>query len=515
MNESSSKESTRAIWQDRGRRYATGLNVCISSLLAIVLVAMVNYLAYRHTNLHWDISSLQYYTLSQKTKNLLESVDEQIAIITLFERNQPLFDEVSRLLKEYTYFAGSREGVDLTVEHVDPDQALVRTGELNSEYGITEKNVIIVGIKGRYKVLTSDDLVEYEIEPKAEAPTMEEGIIRFKQTKVGFRGEQMVSSAIQSLAQTTSPVIYFLSGHGERDIEENSSVTGYGRIASKLRRDNIDVRPPLVLEKVKSVPEDCDALIIAGADRRISLAERDAIASYLNHSGRVFLLIDPMPTIGLESLVEEWGIGLDQDFVVGNTYKKLGDLAIDKYGNHAITRALKGVVTAFYLPRSIEPLEAAKGDTPVDKPRVSILAITAKEGWAEKNFNENSPRFEEGIDRKGPISIAVAVERGIDEAQSVLDVDLRSTRMVVVGDSDFVSNWALSMGPGGNLDFFLNAINWLLDREELMAISPKSPIDLHLDMDREQQKAAFMLIVAALPLLMAVLGVVVWLNRRD
>ena len=290
-------------------------------------------------------------------------------------------------------------------------------------------------------------------------------------------------------------------------------VTGYGRIANQLRRDNIEVRQ-LVLEKVNRVPEDCDALIIAGADGRISVTARDAIASYLNASGRVFLLIDPATAIGLESLVEEWGIALEQDYVVGNTYRKLGDVAIDQYGGHAITRPLKGVVTAFYLPRSIEPLEASVGDAPVDKPRVSILSMTDEEGWAEKDFNQIPPKFDETVDRKGPVSIAVAVERGIDPAQSVLDVDLRSTRIVVVGDSDFVSNWALSMGPAGNLDFFLNAINWLLDREELMAISPKPPIDLRLDMDREEQKAAFVLIVGALPLLVAVFGVVVWLNRR-
>jgi len=513
MSEPSPKEGREEIWRHRGRRYATGLNVCISSLLALALVAMTNYVAYRHTNLHWDISSLQHYALSEKTENLLKSIDDPISIITLFEQDtSPFFDEISRLLSEYMYLAGDHEDMQLNVEHVDPTKDLVRTGELESAYGITEAKVVIVEIKGRYKVLSEKNLNEYVLQKKGNSPPREDNQLRLHQIKVGFRGELMISSAIQSLAQRTSPIVYFLTGHFERDILGGSYRTGYGRLNTELSRDNIDVRP-LVLEREKRVPEDCDALIIAGADRKIGDPERDKIASYLNASGRLLVLIDPETTIGLESLIEEWGIILSQDIVVGAFVNNSGDVVVTKYGNHPITRALKGAVTTFPMPRSIEPSEAATENTAADQPRVSILAIT--DGYAEKNLKKEPFRYDAGVDRPGPISIAVAVERGLDPAQASLDVDLRPTRMVVVGDSLFVSNHTLAISPGVNLDFFLNAINWLLEREELMAIAPKAPIDLHLDMDQEEQKAAFMLIVAALPLLMAVLGVVVWLNRRN
>ena len=46
-------------------------------------------------------------------------------------------------------------------------------------------------------------------------------------------------------------------------------------------------------------------------------------------------------------------------------------------------------------------------------------------------------------------------------------VPIIANRVVVIGDSDFVSNAALT---GGNSDFFMSALNWLLERAELMAI---------------------------------------------
>ena len=147
---------------------------------------------------------------------------------------------------------------------------------------------------------------------------------------------------------------------------------------------------------------------------------------------------------------------------------------------------------------------------PADKPVVIPLALTS-EGWAEMNLNQSPPRFDVDVDRRGPISIAVAVERG---SFSAIDMNLRPTRMVVIGDSDFVSNGALKTGAGGNTDFFLSAVNWLLEREALMAIAPKAPVDVRLDMDEKRARQAFAFMVVALPGLVALFGIFVWIKRR-
>jgi ABC-type uncharacterized transport system involved in gliding motility auxiliary subunit len=92
-----------------------------------------------------------------------------------------------------------------------------------------------------------------------------------------------------------------------------------------------------------------------------------------------------------------------------------------------------------------------------------------------------------------------------------VDVDIGVTRLVVIGTSRFVDNSSLG---GGNLDFFMNSVNWLLQREQLMAVSPKVPDEFRLDMSPSQQHAVYMLVIGGLPLLVAILGSVVWLSRR-
>ena len=108
--------------------------------------------------------------------------------------------------------------------------------------------------------------------------------------------------------------------------------------------------------------------------------------------------------------------------------------------------------------------------------------------------------------------MAVAVERG---PVSGLEVEISPTRMVVLGDSYFVSNAALRTGVGGNIDFFMSSLNWLLERETLMGISPRVPGELRLDMNRRRLRLAMLVIVGGAPLLAALIGIAIWVRRRQ
>lgn len=83
--------------------------------------------------------------------------------------------------------------------------------------------------------------------------------------------------------------------------------------------------------------------------------------------------------------------------------------------------------------------------------------------------------------------------------------------MVAVGTSSFVDNASLS---GGNLDFFMNSLNWLLKREQLIAVSPKLPQEFRLDMTPNQARGVYALVIGGMPLAVALLGLAVWARRR-
>ena len=86
------------------------------------------------------------------------------------------------------------------------------------------------------------------------------------------------------------------------------------------------------------------------------------------------------------------------------------------------------------------------------------------------------------------------------------------SRVVVIGDSDFVSNqW---LGIPGNRDFFLNAVSWLAQQENMIAVRPRDPEDRRITLTRDQQTRIFWLTVFIIPGLILLAGVQTWWRRR-
>jgi ABC-type uncharacterized transport system involved in gliding motility auxiliary subunit len=457
---------------------------------------MVNYLSYNHYR-RADWSRQKYYTLSDKTKGLLGGLTNRIDVMVFLSPQSGVYDEVRNLLRQYEY-----ECPQIEVEWVDPNRNLARTEELSRKYEIDPHadGLIVFDHAGRTKFVDEGDVMLRDVS----MAQLSEGL-----QDVAFQGERVFSSAIQSITAAERLVVYFLAGHGERDIKSFDRGVGYSDIAKEIDRDYVEVKT-LKLGEADGIPEDAAALIVAGPQRKLFQPEVDVIRRYLEESGRMIALLDAAVDTGLEPLLEEWGVRVRNDVVMDGTRTLTGrELFITDYGAHPVVRGLRGMTTVMYLPRSIAPLAAVENDVgEADRPQVTELARSSPAGWAESNFEATPMKFEPGQDEPGPVPVAVAVERGPGKA---IDVEIKPTRLVVIGDSDFLTNGAAS---GGNMDLFMSSLNWLLEREDLMAIAPKPIEGMRLMLDQRQLTRLFWVVVAGLPGLVAVMGFVVWVRRR-
>ncbi|MFC1461505.1 GldG family protein [Verrucomicrobiota bacterium] len=476
------------------RRLAMGFNAGVAVTLAAVLAAMVNYLSYKH-GFRMDLSQSQYFTLSDRTSTLLGRLGADVHVTVFASSEHDLYGDMRHLLREYEY-ASNR----LHVEYIDPNRDLAITKELALKYDVSEPNVVVFASEGKQKIVPVDEIADYDYLP------MELGQAK-KMT--AFRGEQVFSSAIQSLTEVREPVVYFLAGHGERRIDSYDQYSGYSIIARALQRENMKVKA-LTLGDVSVIPDDCDVLVVAGPTKGLARGEIDIIEAYLDNAGCLFLLLDAGVAAGLDSLLEAWGVQVAEDRVVGPTLTGR-ELVVTQYGEHRITEHQNNVRTIFNLPRSIRPLtrDESSAVKPADKPRVTILASCSERGWAEMTPGQNPPTFDPEVDRPGPVSVAVAVEKG---ALRDMDVEIKPTRIVVVGDSAMVSNGALLAGY--NTDFFLCALNWLLEREGSLVIATKEPVRLRIAMSLGQARLVYWITVVGVPAIVAVLGLIVWAVRR-
>ena len=476
------------------KRWLTGLTVWVTLALAALMVLMVNYLASHHP-LRFDVSRARHYALTAETKSLLDHLPTDIRIVVFMSGEQELYRDVQSLLREYAY-ASAR----LRVEYVDPHRDMVRSKELALQYDLHEPNVIVLDAGVRRRIVPVADLADYDYTPTLAGRAK---VLR------RFCGEQALSTALQGLLQVRKPVVYFLTGHGERQTDNFDPYTGYSIIARTMEKNNLEIKP-LSFSSVSAVPGDGDALIIAGPTKRLTHLEVEMIKAYLNNHGRLLLLVDPGLDSGLEEMLELWGVRLGSDRVVSSATAGR-QLLVTAYGEHPITKRLKNVTTIFTMPRSVQPLMGTNSaaDKPADKPRVTVLASSSDQGWAELSVNQNPPKFDPGVDQPGPVPVAVAIEKGPVPG---MEVQLQPTRLVIVGDSVLVANGALLVGY--NPDFFMNALNWLLERKETLMIASREPATIQVALDRGHLRRLSALVVVGLPGLVALLGLMVWAHRR-
>ena len=89
----------------------------------------------------------------------------------------------------------------------------------------------------------------------------------------------------------------------------------------------------------------------------------------------------------------------------------------------------------------------------------------------------------------------------------------REARLVVFGDSEFAAN--ASFNDMGNGNLFLNAIAWLVEDEDLIAVRPKRSTARTVTLTAQQMKVLNFVAVAGVPLVFVVLGTVVTWRRRS
>lgn len=502
--------NVRLLQLARFRRPLGGLNVVVSSLLAILLAGMVNYLALMHP-VRVDVSTLGQSPLSDVTLRTLETLKTPVRITLLAPFGETLANNARRVVEKYRHVHPS-----LSVEIVDGAGDLVRTRELVEQYKLRDSNVLIVSCGQRSKVLLLRDMERSH-----------EGALHH-----GSRGSSFFSildaellSALHSVSRESLPTVYFLTGHDERGISDFTDYRGYSEIAGIIRGRYAEVRP-LLLEMTDRVTNDCAVLIVAGPARSLATWEGAKIRDYLMRGGRLMLLLDSGSETGFETILKEWGVLLGQNRVMGSRNTALmpgsrerasalgmGEVSVIRYGAHSISDGLDGLVSTFVLPRSIEALpgngERGNLNDLADKPRVTPLAFTSDRSWADADWRQNPPQFNEGYDVKGPICVAACVEKGVS---SEITMDIKPIRLVVFGDSQFAANRCMT---GGNEALFINALEWLLesDTRRLLSVQQKGVYDLQIDPGG--RLPAFLLTVVAAPMSLVALMGIVLVARRD
>ncbi|MGA2183939.1 MAG: GldG family protein [Bryobacteraceae bacterium] len=449
----------------RQTRYAAYATLYIVVILAVLVAA--NFLANRY-NKSYDATANKRFTLSDQTAKVVGALKDEVRITywdksTNFQPGRDLLDRYSNLSRK------------VHVEYVDQSKP-----QLWRAAGIKSFGTATIDIGPKHE----------------EAKTFD---------------EEGITGAIVRALKGGQRTICFIQGNGEHQIDD-SERSGFSQLKTVLEHDNYASKSINLLQKAE-VPSDCTVVVVGGPTTDYAKPEIDALRKLVDAGGRALFLLDPpLRVLGreiadnapLNDLLTSWGITPESNLVLDEN--PIGQLAglgpevplVMNYESHPIVAPMKGTATAFPLTRALDTKHADK--TSVDK-----LFSSSEGSFATTNLGPAEISADPKTSKTGPFTLAAAGTYTTGQPN-------KQGRFVVVGNSAWVSNGFLRFN--GNRDLALNMMNWLSSDEDLISIRPKEQDDRRITVNRSQMMWIRSVSQFVLPLIVILMGIMVWWRRR-
>ncbi|MBN1867955.1 GldG family protein [Candidatus Sumerlaeota bacterium] len=447
-------------------------NLIVLSALMLANLALVFLLARNH-DVRWDLTRNARWTLAPQTRQVLENLKKPVEIEVVATQNEPYYS----YFRQWTAL-GPRVAFKITNPYRTPEMARMPNEEIRIDT-IRVRNVEEEGRISRIQFKSDVDVASLEKD---------------------------VLNAVLRVTQDERIRIYFVSRHGEKSPDfvagEKGDLRSISKFADVLYERAMEIRI-FDLQADRMVPDDCDLLAIVGPLVDYEESEIAAIRKYLDRGGSLLACLDPpaaemMRLPRLRGLLAEYGMGVGEDFVA------------DYAGHSAEHSALVPLIRAFNPGNEItENLEGISGDLPLylacavgktdDAPKdmtyVSLM-LSSDQSW-NVTLDEYTRAAEEKVSIKAPpsskwakISLAAAAWPANEQAAA------RRPRMVVFGDSDFLSNARL-----GNLEATLGyfSVNWAVRQDALIALPPRIVEKTPMLLNSRQRNLISILSVVVIP----------------
>lgn len=453
-----------------GRQARYGSNAAIMLVAFLGILVIVNVITYQNPH-QWDLTEDKQNSLAPETLDTLKALPQPVTATAFYTSRTPS-TTAQELLDRYK--AHSAGKFDYTL--VDPDQKPLAA----QQAGITGDGKIYLQMGDQHEI-------------------------------VSYASEQEITASLIRLMNPGERSVYFLTGHGERDIQKAGD-TAYTQVRAALEAKNYKVQT-LNLIAQNQIPQDALAIIIAGPQQPLSTQEMNLIESFVATGGALIAMQEPLPLTNFgtspdplaDYLSNTWGITYNNDIVIDPDSNQPIVAVANSYSPHLITEKLQGLVSFYPTARSLAVSTNSSGAY------ATPLVITIDRAWGETDFDalqNNQVSYDQSLDFPGPLTLAVATEQVLR-----IEDPVRKSRLVVFGDSDFASD--SFYGQYANGDMLINAIDWAAQQENLIHLTAKEPITRTLNMpsNTAQLLIGFMLI-CAIPGLIVAAGIVAWLKRR-
>ena len=495
--------SVTAAFISRTGRYGVNSLIMLGAFLGIVLI--INIISFNNNN-RIDTTATHQFSLDTRTKNLLNDLDQPVHAIAFYIKDLAVVGQeqlirhakVIDTLDEFSDRSGK-----FTYEIVDPELE----PDIAREHGVRLlESIVIKSESGEFDIVQPTD-------------------------KFYTKLEQDLYTGILVSTGREQRRVYFLTGHGERNINGVAG-DGYATIRDELERDNYRVlnihwNPG---DTDIKVPDDAALLVIAGPSGQLPEAHKAALDDYLvgvnadgtdrTEGARIIFLAEPDTPASFRNFLLAWGAGLEEGYILDGDSSVPGNPQTLRVGTFN-PEAPPEIVSPRGIPMDVSFMPGVASILPLEDPtgnrRTVPLARSSVNSYLIDDVNRTEPitEPEEQADPRGlffPAMYVQAVGPVGSPPLTAEPADHELSSLVVFGDSDFISNSFVNRGSGAAM--FLNSAHFLLGDFSLVSIRDRPQVFREFNLDLNEVKFVRFSSWFFLPVLMGLMAGLVWWVRR-
>lgn len=445
-------------------RYGTYSTLLVVIMIAIVI--MVNMVAGQFPE-SWkniDLSSNNLYEITDQSKALLKSLDKEVEIHILAEKDTT--DERIKIFVEK--YAGLSKKV--SVKWTDP---VLHPTVLTANNA--ESNTIIVSCEetGKNMKISLGDIITYD-----QAAYYQYG----SYIEDSFDAEGQLTSAVNYVITEKTQKIYYTAGHGETEISAT--------LADLFTKSNISAEEINTLIQTE-IPEDCDLLFLYAPTADFTEDEIGMLSTYLQNGGNVIYLMGETDKelLNINGLLFDYGMKVVKGYVADtercyqqNPYYVFPTLSVS--GDMAT--GLKSEMILMVYPRGMQTVDPARDTITVD-----AFMTTSESGGYKVT--------EEGQEQGKYVLGAVATEE--------------ESRLTVITSHTLVDeNMTKAYATLENNTIFMNAVTSNFGETSNVSIEAKSLTPTYNTM--QHVGISTLIVIVGVPVVILIGGFVTWQRRR-
>jgi hypothetical protein len=489
------------------------LSVLQTALLAVIVVTL-NYLAIHHYK-RVDLSRGGDYSLSSATRRYLagEAVRDRampVKWIMIYRRASPFYERVRAMAEEYERLSGRK----IVLETIDPMRDADRVQEVTAAYGLTlVRDLIIMDARTDGSAVTTEDETRTKIlNPHVKLVVANEMAVFStadgKRKITGFQGEDVLTARLVESIEGRPRRMALLADKSQLDAKDGVSLRK--SLEDTLRFQNVQLEE-LKISGLQEIPEGISGIVLAAPKYDFTAEEIAVLERYWNKPRAAILtLIDSgAAPPKLRAFLRGNGVTPRQDRIIARGKNTLVTAARGTFTPGVdFTRDLAGQTTEFGGASSSLDIRENAEDL-VNRRIYPIGLIQVEDGfWGETRFGKGGEEFNEEEDHAAPLFLAAGVTRG---AESDDRFSAESSRMVVISNTEFLDP---KHHRAENLDFLASSVNWLVGRESLAGIGPRSLRTYKLPLLDAQVSFINRVNLFFLPAALLLIGAFVWSSRR-